>query len=219
MKDPDNTQDIFDDLGRELFANLGKKLDKEFIKENKKLPKIADISVKVPEYMIYASEEGIDEDEVPDAIKEETNENEGEIYTLGDMRAWYKEREIYPIESILTFGHGKARVWGEGWSGGEYVTNVKNAAEDEFIKQLGKQRYKEYMDKLMEPLKETQPQISMVTKRTHVNVPLMQKVQQTIIPQSNAPLVENKIRETEEEVNHILEEPSKIKKKEERLKA
>ncbi|MEM4098050.1 MAG: hypothetical protein QXS81_05130 [Candidatus Micrarchaeaceae archaeon] len=201
----------------DIFAEIGKKLDKEFAEENKKLPPIANISVIVPESSLYAAEEGISEGEVPETIKKE-DENDGETYTLGDMRAWYKELRKYPYHKILTFGHGKARVWGEGWSGGEFVSNVKDAAEVKFIEKLGRPLYIKYMDMLMEPITETRPKISMTTKRAHISTPLIQKAT-PIAAQSSIPSEENKIRETEEEVKRILEENLKTRKKEERLKA
>ncbi|MEM0148468.1 MAG: hypothetical protein QXY10_02640, partial [Candidatus Micrarchaeaceae archaeon] len=82
----------------DFFVEAGKDLDKEFMAENKKLPSIANISVIVPEHSLYAAEEGIPEEDVPEAIKED-NENDGETYTLGDMRAWYKELAKYPYHT------------------------------------------------------------------------------------------------------------------------
>ncbi|MEM3215910.1 MAG: hypothetical protein QXS81_01025 [Candidatus Micrarchaeaceae archaeon] len=200
----------------DIFAKIGKDLDKEFAEENKKLPPIANISITLPESSLYAAYEGIPAEEISEFVEE--GKGETYTYTLGDMRAWYKEMRKYPYHKIVTFGHGKARLWGEGWSGGEFVSNIKDVAEAKFIEKLGRPLYVKYMDTLMEPLMETRPKISMTTKRAHISTPLIQKAP-SIATQSSIPLEENKIRATEEEVEHILNEIPKVKKKEERLKA
>jgi len=185
------TDDIFDELSKDF--------DNKFKKENKKLPaEIADINVTVPLYEDY---EQISDEDIDEALEE--NEPDPEVpkgtYTMADMRAWYKIlNDGQPYHTILTFGHGANRIWGEG-QGGAYPAGIARASERAFIKLLGEERYKAYLEKLMEASNEVKqneetiqvPKVSMQITRKPPILKIPKKELNTVelsTPQNNIPL-------------------------------
>ncbi|MEM4065104.1 MAG: hypothetical protein QW582_02710, partial [Candidatus Micrarchaeaceae archaeon] len=78
-----------------------------------------------------------------------------------------------------------------------------------------------YMNILMEstPQPASKPQLAMAVKRSHISTPLLQKVHALVASPDGTPLKGNPAIATNEEVKYIIDELSKVKKKEERLKA
>ena len=71
----------------------------------------------------------------------------GKTYTLDDMQRWFVQIREFP--SILSFGHGKNQVMGEGQSGGREVCEIVHEAENKFVAKLGIKKYQEEHDKIM----------------------------------------------------------------------
>jgi len=188
-----DTDDIFDELSKDF--------DNKFKKENKKLPaEIADINVTVPLYEDY---EQISDEDIDEALEE--NEPDPEVpkgtYTMADMRAWYKIlNDGQPYHTILTFGHGKNRIWGEGQFGA-YPAGIAHASERAFIKLLGEELYKTYLEKLMGVTHEVKqneetiqvPKVSLQMTHKPPILKLPKKIFNTVEPstiQNNIPLPE-----------------------------
>jgi len=68
-------------------------------------------------------------------------------FSLQDMQKWFVQIRGFP--SILSFGHGKNHVWGEGQVGGRNVTNIAKEAERKFVERMGADKYQKAIDKLM----------------------------------------------------------------------
>lgn len=122
-------------------------------------------------------------------------------YTLGDMRDWHELlNDGQPYYTILTFGHGKNRVTGEGWSGGEYVSGRAHAVERAFVKLLGRETYARYMDELLGRV-----------QKVRASLPLTKKIIPTEKARLSVPL-NKKTPLTDKEITAITEEPE-LKKK------
>ena len=138
-----------------IFEELSKDFDNKFKEMNKKLPaEIANIKVTIPIFEYY---DQLDDEEIDKILEENKNKysyyhheiSQG-TYTMADMLAWYEQiNDGQPWHTILTFGHGKDRIWGEG-QGGAVPAGMAHAAERAFIKLLGEERYKAYLERLME---------------------------------------------------------------------
>jgi len=191
------TDDIFDELSKDF--------DNKFKKENKKLPaEIANIKVTIPIFEYY---DQLDDEEI-DKILEDNNKysyyrheiSQG-TYTMADMRAWYKIlNDGQPYHTILTFGHGKNRIWGEGQFGA-YPAGIAHASERAFIKLLGEELYKTYLEKLMGVTHEVKqneetiqvPKVSLQMTHKPPILKLPKKIFNTVEPstiQNNIPLPE-----------------------------
>jgi len=213
------TDDIFDELSKDF--------DNKFKKENKKLPaEIADINVTIPIFDYY---DQLDDEEIDEILEENNNKysyyrheiSQG-TYTMADMLAWYKIlNDGQPWHTILTFGHGANRIWGEG-QGGAFPVGMARAAEKAFIKLLGEERYKAYLEKLMEASNEVKqneetiqvPKVSMQITRKPPTLKLPKKELNTVEPstmQNNIPLPSP--------VNEQPKKQTKAEEEKERLKA
>jgi len=138
-----------------IFEELSKDFDNKFKEINKKLPaEIANIKVTVPIFEYY---DQLDDEELDEILEENKNKysyyhreiSQG-TYTMTDMLAWYEQiNDGQSWHTILTFGHGKDRIWGEG-QGEAFPIGMAHAAERAFIKLLGEERYKAYLERLME---------------------------------------------------------------------
>jgi len=165
------TDDVFDELSRDF--------DNEFKEKNKKLPaEIAYIKVAIPIFEYY---DQLDDEEIDEILEENKNKysyyrheiSQG-TYTMADMLAWYEQiNDGQPWHIVLTFGHGKDRIWGEGQFGA-FPAGMARAAERAFIKLLGEERYKAYLERLMEASneakhkEETRPIIKTLGYATHL---------------------------------------------------
>jgi len=139
----------------DIFDKLSKDFDNKFKEINKKLPaEIANIKVTIPIFDFY---DQLDDKEIDKILEDNNNKysyyrheiSQGN-YTMADMLAWYEQiNDGHPWHTILTFGHGKDRIWGEG-QGGAFPAGMAYAAERAFIKLLGEERYKAYLERLME---------------------------------------------------------------------
>ena len=145
------TDDVYDELSKEF--------DNEFKEINKKLPaEIANIKVTVPICDYY---DQLDDEEIDEILEENKNKysyHHREIsqgtYTMADMLAWYEQiNDGQPWHTVFTFGHDKDRIWGEGQFGA-FPVGMARAAERAFIKLLGEERYKAYLERLTEASKE-----------------------------------------------------------------
>ena len=138
-----------------IFDKLSKDFDNKFKEINKKLPaEIANIKVTIP---ISEDYDQLDDEEIDEILEENKNKysyhhrefSQG-TYTMADMLTWYEQiNDGQPWHTILTFGHGKDRIWGEGQLGA-FPAGMAYAAERAFIKLLGEERYKAYLERLME---------------------------------------------------------------------
>jgi len=138
-----------------IFDKLSKDFDNKFKEINKKLPaEIANIKVTIPIFDFY---DQLDDKEIDKILEDNNNKysyyrheiSQGN-YTMADMLAWYEQiNDGQPWHTILTFGHGKDRIWGEGQLGA-FPAGMAYAAERAFIKLLGEERYKAYLERLME---------------------------------------------------------------------
>jgi hypothetical protein len=68
---------------------------------------------------------------------------EGKEFTMKDLSSFFKQIRGFP--TILHIGG----VYGEGQSGGKYVTQIAHEVENKFVKKYGVSEYQKKMDKLM----------------------------------------------------------------------
>ena len=68
---------------------------------------------------------------------------EGKEFTMKDLGEFHIQRRGFP--TILKIG----QVFGEGQSGGRYVTETAHEVENKFVKKLGQEKYQKEMDKVI----------------------------------------------------------------------
>jgi len=219
-----DTDDILFD---ELFDELSKEFDNEFKEKNKKLPaEIANIKVTIPIFEYY---DQLDDEEIDEILEENKNKysyyrheiSQG-TYTMADMLAWYEQiNDGQPWHTILTFGHGKDRIWGEG-QGGAFPAGMASAAERAFIKLLGEERYKTYLEKLMGASNEVK-QKEEIIQVPKVNMQITHKPPILKIPKKELNTVESSTMQNNIPIPTIEEQPkkkqTKAEEEKERLKA
>jgi len=69
---------------------------------------------------------------------------EGKRFTMTDLANFFKLTSS-GFHTILRIGD----VWGEGQSGGRYVSDVAHAVENKFVKKYGVAEYRKKMRKIM----------------------------------------------------------------------
>jgi len=172
------TDDIFDELSKEF--------DNKFKEINKKLPaEIANIKVTIPIMSYYDQIDDEEIDKILEDIKNKYSYYRHEFsqgtYTMADMLAWYEQiNDGHPWHTVLTFGHGKDRIWGEG-QGGAFPAGMAHVVERAFIKLLGEERYKAYLERLMEALNEAKHKEE-IMQVPNVNLQLTHKAPVLKIP-------------------------------------
>lgn len=67
----------------------------------------------------------------------------GKRFTMRDLANFFKSSRGFP--TILRIGD----VWGEGQSGGRYVSEVAHQVEDKFVQKYGLNEYRKKMKKIM----------------------------------------------------------------------
>ncbi|MGD9381082.1 MAG: hypothetical protein PVI03_01420 [Candidatus Thorarchaeota archaeon] len=68
---------------------------------------------------------------------------EGKRFTMKDLANFFKQARGFP--TILRIGD----VWGEGQSGGRYVSEVAHRVENKFVQKYGIEEYRKKMRKIM----------------------------------------------------------------------
>ena len=69
---------------------------------------------------------------------------DGKEFTMKDLKDFFIQTRGFP--TILRLGD----VYGEGQSGGRYVTEMAHKVENAFVEKYGEEEYKKKMGKLME---------------------------------------------------------------------